>query len=65
MMALIKTWYDVAAAADKFGIKKSTLLFWVDEGVVRCERDGAEVLTVNIDDVRLQVADKNNEETKG
>lgn len=65
MMALIKTWYDVAAAADKFGIKKSTLLFWVDEGVVRCERNGAEVLTVNIDDVRLQVADKNNEETKG
>jgi DNA-binding transcriptional MerR regulator len=65
MMALIKTWYDVDAAADKFGLKKSTLLFWVDEGVVRCERDGGDVLLVNIDDVRLQVADKNNEQTKG
>lgn len=64
-MALMKTWYDVDAAADKFGIKKSTLLFWVNEGVVRCEREGAEVLRVHIDDVRLQVADKNDEETKG
>jgi len=64
-MALMKTWYDVAAAADKFGIKTSTLLFWVNEGVVRCEREGADILRVNIDDVRLQVADKIDEETKG
>lgn len=64
-MALIKTWYDVDGAADKFGIKRSTLLFWVEEGVVRCERNGSDVSLVNIDDVRLQVADKNDEETKG
>ncbi len=56
-MALVKTWYDVEAAADKYGIKKSTLLFWVDEGVVRCEREGGDVVRVNIDDVRLRSAD--------
>ncbi|OQY18903.1 MAG: MerR family transcriptional regulator [Desulfobacteraceae bacterium 4572_35.1] len=55
-MALVKTWYDVDAAADKFGIKKSMLLFWVDEGLVRCEREDGVVARVNIDDVRLQAA---------
>lgn len=56
-MALVKTWYDVDAAADKYGIKKSTLLFWVDEGLVRCEREHGDVVRVNIDDVRLRAAD--------
>ena len=54
-MALMKTWYNVAAAADKFGIETDTLLLWVDEGLVRCERDAGEVARVQIDDVRLQV----------
>lgn len=56
-MALYKTWYDVEAAADKYGIKKSELLFWVDEGLVRCEREGGKVVRVHIDDVRLQATD--------
>ncbi len=56
-MALGKTWYEVEAAAEKYGIKPSKLLFWVDEGLVRCERDGKEIKSVNIDDVRLMVAD--------
>ncbi|MEA3465451.1 MAG: MerR family transcriptional regulator [Thermodesulfobacteriota bacterium] len=63
-MALMKTWYDVAGAADKFGIKKSTLMFWVDEGLVRCEREGGDVVRVHIDDVRMQVADMINEDAK-
>jgi DNA-binding transcriptional MerR regulator len=60
-MALVKTWYTVADAAAKFGIKKSALLFWVQEGLVRCERDYGEVVRVNIDDVRMQVADADSE----
>lgn len=63
-MALIKTWYDVAGAADKFGIKKSALMFWVDEGLVRCEREGGDVVRVHIDDVRMQVADMISEDSK-
>lgn len=61
-MALGKTWYEVDAAAEKYGIKTSKLLFWVDEGLVRCEREGNDVKTVNIDDVRLMVGGERSEE---
>lgn len=54
-MSLVKTWYTPEAAADKFGIKKSQLMEWVDEGIVRAERDGDTVTRVNIDDVRIEV----------
>lgn len=64
-MALVKTWYEVEAAADKFGVKKSALLFWAAEGLVRSEREGGEVVRVHIDDVRLQVADMLSEEQRG
>ena len=60
-MALGKTWYEVDAAAEKYGIKTRKLLFWVDEGLVRCEREGKEVKTVNIDDVRLMVGGEQSE----
>ncbi len=58
-MALGKTWYEVEAAAQRFGIETSKLLFWVTEGLVRCEREGKEIKRVNIDDVRLLVNDAN------
>lgn len=54
-MSLVKTWYTPEAAADKFGIKITQLLAWVDEGLVRAERDGSKVERVNIDDVRIEV----------
>ncbi|MCA1796451.1 MAG: helix-turn-helix domain-containing protein [Geobacteraceae bacterium] len=60
-MALGKTWYEVEAAAEKYGIKPSKLLFWIEEGLVRCEREGKEVKSVNIDDVRLMVGDEQND----
>ncbi|MHB1399477.1 MAG: MerR family transcriptional regulator [Trichloromonadaceae bacterium] len=55
-MALIKTWYEPAAAAEKFGLQESLIMSWVDDGLVRCEREG-KVARVNIDDVRLRVED--------
>jgi DNA-binding transcriptional MerR regulator len=60
-MALGKTWYEVEAAAEKYGIKPSKLLFWVEEGLVRCEREGKEIKSVNIDDVRMMVIDEQND----
>lgn len=60
-MALGKTWYEVEAAAEKYGIKPSKLLFWIEEGLVRCEREGKEIKSVNIDDVRLMVVDEQND----
>ena len=55
-MALVKTWYETEAASDKFGVPVETILEWVDEGLVRCEREGDEVIRVNIDDVKLEMA---------
>ena len=54
-MALVKTWYETEAASDKFGVPVETILEWVDEGLVRCEREGDEVIRVNIDDVKLEM----------
>ncbi len=54
-MAMIKTWYTPEEAEGKFGVKKALILSWVDDGLVRCEREGGKVARVNIDDVRLEV----------
>ncbi len=53
-MSLVKTWYTPEEAEEKFGIKKGRILEWVDEGLVRCERENGRVARVNIDDVQLQ-----------
>ena len=50
-MSLVKTWYTPEEAQGKFGVRKEQILEWVDEGVVRCEREGE---LINIDDVQLQ-----------
>jgi predicted site-specific integrase-resolvase len=54
-MSLVKTWYDLATAADKYGVSKELILQWVEEGRVRHEREGERVVRVNIDDLALQV----------
>lgn len=54
-MSLVKTWYTPEAAADKFGIALSQLMEWVETGLVRAEREGDQVVRVNIDDVRIEV----------
>ena len=54
-MSLVKTWYSVESAADKFGLQHSQLMTWVEEGLVRSEKEEDKVVRVNIDDVRLEV----------
>lgn len=54
-MSLVKTWYTPEAAADKFGIKLAQLMVWVEEGLVRAEKEADKVVQVNIDDVRIEV----------
>lgn len=54
-MSLVKTWYTPEDAAAKFGIEKERILLWVEDGLVRSEREGKQVARVNIDDVRLEV----------
>ena len=47
-MSLVKTWYTLEAAADKFGIRTDQLMEWVEEGLVRAEQEGDKVVRVNI-----------------
>jgi len=54
-MSLVKTWYTPEAAASKFGIQIEQLMKWVEEGLVRAEKEGDQVMQVNIDDVRIEV----------
>jgi predicted site-specific integrase-resolvase len=54
-MALVKTWYTPEEAESKYGTSKSLILDWVEEGLVRCEREGGKVSRVNIDDIKLEV----------
>lgn len=54
-MSLGKTWYAPEEAAEQFGISIGQLNAWVGEGLVRAELDGEKIVSVNIDDVRLEV----------
>jgi excisionase family DNA binding protein len=49
-----KTWFTPEEAADKYGVPKDRILEWVEEGVVRCEREDGHIARVNVDDVQLQ-----------
>lgn len=54
-MSLVKTWYTPEEAEAKYGVGKGTILEWVEEGLVRCEREGEKVVRVNIDDIGIEV----------
>lgn len=54
-MALIKTWYSPVDAAAKFGVSEEKILEWVEQGLIRCEREGDAVTLINVDDLRVEV----------
>lgn len=54
-MSLAKTWYTVEEVESKFGVPKTLVLKWVEEGLVRCESSGGKVVSVNGDDLELKV----------
>ncbi len=54
-MALMKTWYSPEDAAAKFGVQQEKILEWVEQGVIRCEREEEVVSLVNVDDLRIEV----------
>jgi hypothetical protein len=54
-MALYKTWYSPEDAASKFGISQEKILEWVDQGVLRYEKEGDAVTLVNVDDLKIEV----------
>jgi excisionase family DNA binding protein len=54
-MSFEKTWYTLDEAAEKFGMEKSKILKWVEDGLVRAEESSGKVERVNVDDLDLKV----------
>jgi hypothetical protein len=54
-MSLGENWQSLDAAAQKYGIAKSSLLSWLEEGILRSEVDAEGILRVNIDDLELKI----------
>ena len=56
-MSIPQTWYTLEEAESKFGLKRSVILELVEEGTVRCEQKGNEVVRVNGDDLELKIGE--------
>jgi predicted site-specific integrase-resolvase len=54
-MSLEQSWQSLDAAAQKYGVAKSSLLAWLEEGILRSEVDAQGVLRVNLDDLELKI----------
>ena len=54
-MDLLKTWYSPEDAAAKFGVTQAQILEWVEQGLIRHEREEDVVTQVNVDDLRIEV----------
>ena len=54
-MALVKTWYSPEDAAAKYGVLQEKILEWVEQGLIRCEREEDTVTLINVDDLRIEV----------
>ena len=54
-MPMAMTWLTLDEAESKYGIEKEQILAWVEEGVVRAETEGEEVVRVNVDDLELKM----------
>ena len=54
-MSLGENWQSLEAAAQKCGIERSSLLSWLEEGILRSEVDTVGKLLVNMDDLELKI----------
>jgi excisionase family DNA binding protein len=54
-MSLVKTWYTLEEAAEKFGLEQRRILEWIEQGMVRTEDVKREGMRINADDLDLKV----------
>ena len=54
-MSLGITWYTLAEAESKSGLKQEEILKWIDDGLIRVEKGDHSEVRINIDDLNLKV----------
>ncbi len=54
-MSLTKGWFTVDEAASKYGITSQQLMKWVEEGLVRTERDTVGMVLLNGYDIEQEL----------
>lgn len=54
-MTIEKHWQGFDATTQKYGVDKSSLLTWIEEGIIRSEVDKEGILRINIDDLELKI----------
>jgi len=54
-MSLVRSWVSLDEAESKYGVEKAVILEWVEEGIVRGETEGEQVVRVNVDDLELKL----------
>ncbi|MEI8355061.1 MAG: MerR family transcriptional regulator [Deltaproteobacteria bacterium] len=53
-MSLGKSWCTAEEAESRYGIRKSIILKWVEDGLIRCEELDGKIVRINIDDLKLK-----------
>lgn len=54
-MTLENNWQSLDDAVQKYGIEQGTLITWIEEGIIRSERDTDQIVRVNLDDLELKI----------
>lgn len=54
-MSLEQNWQNLDDAAQKYGVEKSSIQNWIEEGIIRSEENAEQVLLVNLDDLELKI----------
>lgn len=54
-MTFEKHWQNLDSTVQKYGVDKSSLLAWIEEGILRSEVDTDGNIRLNIDDLELKI----------
>jgi DNA-binding transcriptional MerR regulator len=54
-MSLTKGWYTIDEAVSKFGVSPQQLQAWIDEGLVRTEKDPGGAMLLNCYDIEQEL----------
>lgn len=54
-MTFDTNWCTLVEAVEKYGLEKRTIEGWVEDGLVRAEEDGRQILRIHTGDLELKL----------